>query len=115
MMLGLTTKRPNTGVCSDPYESSSQWKTPDRKSTSSRIAISWNAVRTESISSFIIRALTLRAGLDPDILVPELRPRLDKIAHQLDAIRVLQNLELHPLRLHIFLGSLECHILADHD
>src|ERR1043165_6146045 len=48
-----------------------------------------------------------------DILVPQLRVLRDELAHELDALDVLQHLDLHALRTHVFLRAFECDVFAD--
>src|SRR5688500_19622209 len=55
------------------------------------------------------------ALLDPDILVPQLRPRRDELAHQPHTLGVVDDLEHHASRAHVVLGTAEGAVLADHD
>ncbi len=54
-------------------------------------------------------------GLDADVFVPEFRAVGDEVAHQADALGVLDDLELHALAADVILGALEGHVLADDD
>src|SRR5258706_10310966 len=55
------------------------------------------------------------ARLCADVLVPELRPGGDEVAHELHARRVIENLQLDAARAHVVFRPLKRLMLADDD
>lgn len=54
-------------------------------------------------------------ALNADVLVPELGPACDELAHQARALGVIDNNELHSSGANVVLRTAERPILADHD